>query len=725
MLLNRVNKTIMIMLMLIFISPPGKTEENKDTYFEAEEVIYNKNTGKFTSIGYTDIKYDESKLKTKTLEFDTKENEIIARGNIDIHNESGKVKTENLVINTKEKNASIGKTDISFGENSYASSKKAEMVNPNKMILHDVEYTACKEGLEGCGEKPTWKIGASSITHNKENSSLSYNNAVLYILDFPIFYMPYLQTYTPDVKNKSGLLFPTLGSSSNLGYIWQQPIFIKINPYNDMTISPMITSKKGTLFLGEYRTNQDSLQSNTNFSFKLKDEEEEERWYIGTKNYFEINDIWRGIANIERTSDDTYLRLYDFNSDPWLSSQIGIEGSYNRSYLTANAYFYQDLRDITNSYTPTVLPMIDYRRVSEPNSMGGYWDLNINSAYIMKDYSEKYIPTEENFRTSSIIKYTQPFKTDGGHLFDFSVKARGDVYILDSIHNSDENGNEKYYSGSKGRGEIGADIIWKYPLYRSYSNRTEILEPSIQIITSNKQSGDPEIPNMDSKYMELEVENLFSTDRFSGYDIFESGTRLNYGLRFVQNYNNNQRVSFFIGQNYNIDVPDDIYLENSGLKNVRGLSDIVASISYAPNSFFNMQYKTRVSNSDFRVNRNDVNVYIGSKALNLTMNYVYLRNMYIEDDNSVRKDEINTYLSSQITNNWRAFIGNRYDLYQDRDINIIGGIAYENDCFKFGVNYINEFTRDRDYIGDKSIYFTFTFKTLGTISSNFGVGTTN
>ncbi len=715
-------KKIISLIVMTLFATSVYANESKDTYFEAEEVIYNKNTGVFTSIGYTDIEYDKAKLKTKTLEFDTNKNEIVAKGSINVSNPGGIMNTENLIINTKEKNATIGKTNVSFGENSYASSKTAEMIDQNKTILHKVEYTACKEGLEGCGEKPTWKIGANSITHDKRDSSLSYHHAILYLFDFPVFYLPYLQTYTPDVKNKTGLLFPTFGSSSNLGYIGQFPIFIKINPYNDMTISPMFTSKKGTLFLGEYRTNQDFLQSKTNFSFKIRTDDEDSRWYIGTKNYFEINDIWRGIANIERTSDDTYLRLYDFNSDPWLSSQIGVEASLNRSYFTANTYFYQDLRNLADSYTPTVLPMIDYRRVSEPNSIGGYWDLNINSAYIMKDYTDHLLPTEKNFRTSSIIKYTQPFKTDSGHLFDFSIFGRGDLYILDDIQNKDDIGNTNYYSGNKARGDISADLIWKYPLYRSYENRTEILQPTIQIITSKKQDATPEIPNMDSKYMELEVENLFSTDRFSGYDIFESGTRLNYGLQFIQNYNNNQKVSFFIGQNYNIDVPDNIYLDNSGLKNIKGLSDIVASVSYSPSSFFNLQYKTRLSNNDYRVNRNDVNLFIGSPALNLMVNYVYLRNMFIEDDIAVRKDEINTYLSSQLTRNWRAFVGNRYDLYQNRDINIIGGIAYENDCFRFGLNFVNEFTRDRDYIGDKSIYFTFTFKTLGTISSNFGVG---
>ena len=718
-------KSLLLSILFTFLLSINVFADTKkqDTFVETEEIIYDKNTGIFTSVGYTDIDYNENKLKTKTLEFDTNTNEIIAKGDIDVNNKDGKMTTEDMVINTKSENATIGKTDMSFGENSYVSSKSAEMITKDKIILHDVEYTACKEGLSGCGDSPTWKIGAKKIKHDTQDNSLTYSNALLYLFDVPIFYLPYLVSYTPQVKNKTGFLFPSFGTSSNLGYVAQVPFFVKINPYNDMTITPMFTSDKGTLFITEYRTNQDSFQSITNASFKSKyDDDEDKRWYLKTKNYFEINDVWRGIANIERASDNTYLRLYDFNSDPWLSSQIGIEGSYNRSYLTANTYFYQDLRNLPNGYTPKVLPIIDYRRVSEPNSHGGYWDLNLNTAHIIKDYKNAGVKDETNFRTSSIIKYIQPFKTSGGHLFDLTLGARGDLYVLDDIHNTDDITGMAYYSGTKTRGEVSADLMWKYPLYRSYGNRTEILQPVVQFITSNKQSGDPEIPNMDSKYMELEVENLFSSDRFSGYDVFESGTRVNYGLNFIQHYDNNQKLSLFIGQNFNIDVPDDIYLENSGLKNDRGLSDIVADISYSPSDFFKLQYKTRMSNNNFRIHRNDVNLYIGPKALNLTVNYVYLRNMFIEDDLPVRKDEINAYLSSQLTNNWRIFAGNRYDLYENRDINIIGGVVYENDCFKFGLNVINEFTRDKDYVGDKAVYFSLTFKTLGTVSSSFGLG---
>ena len=690
-----------------------------DTLFETDAVIYDRNTGKFTTIGDVKIDYKDNKLLTKEMEYDTTTNEITAKGKVDITNTNSVMDTENLIINTKDETASLGAINVKFGENSYAKAENAVMKSQQEIVLKNVEYTACKEGLNECSNPPTWKIGAGKITHNRDTGSLFYTNALLYMWDIPVFYLPMLRSYTPEVKNKSGLLYPKFGSSSNLGTVFQLPIFIKINDYNDMTITPMITSQRGTLWLGEYRTNQDFGTSFTEGSFKQSGDDEDKRWYINTKNYFEINDVWRGKVNIARTSDDTYLRLYDFTSDPWLSSEIELEGSLNRSYLTANMYFYQDLRDIADSYTPKVVPIIDYKRVSEPNSIGGFFDLNLNTAHILMDYTDLDRRTSRNFRTSSILRYNQPFTTSGGHLFTLGLEGRGDLFVLEDI--MDSNNNDNYYSGTEARGNISADLTWKYPLYRSYSNRTEIIEPTIEIIASPKKESNSVIPNMDSKYMELEVENLFSTDRFSGYDIFESGTRLNYGINYIQNYNNNQQLAFFIGQNYNIDVPDDIYLDNSGLKNVEGLSDIVASMTYTPSQYLRFKYKTRISNNDFKVNRNDVNLYIGPRALNITLNYVYLRNMFIEDELSVRKDELNTYISSQLTQRWRGFAGQRYDLYESRTIEFFAGLEYENDCFKFNINFLNENTRDRDYIGDRSIYFTFTFKTLGTISSSFGV----
>jgi lipopolysaccharide assembly outer membrane protein LptD (OstA) len=199
---------------------------------------------------------------------------------------------------------------------------------------------------------------------------------------------------------------------------------------------------------------------------------------------------------------------------------------------------------------------------------------------------------------------------------------------------------------------------------------------------------------------------------------------VNYGLKLAESYASGRSVSFFVGQNYNVDVPDDLYLDNSGLSGGSGFSDVVASVVFNPWDFMKVGYKARMSHETFRMNRNDLNLYLGRPALNLTVNYVYLRNMFVEDDLQVRKDEVNAYVKSQLTRFWSAYFGNRYDLYQDRDISIIGGLTYENDCFKFNLNVINEFTRDRDYTGNKAVALSLTFKTLGTVSTGFGLGTT-
>ena len=710
-------------LLLFFINLGTFASTSSDTHLETTSIIYDKNTGKFTTVGDVDIDYKSNKLKTTNIEYDTNTKEISTKETIDITNSNTQMQTRNLVINTEQDKASLGKIDIKFGQNSYAKADSATMEDSNRVVLHDVEYTACKEGVNDCSNPPTWKIGANNIYHNRDTGSLFYTNALLYMWDVPVFYLPVLQNYTPNIKNKTGLLIPKFGTSSNLGSVLQLPLFVKLNDYNDMTITPMMTSKKGTLWIGEYRTNQVFGTSVTNGSFKAKDDTENKRWYINTKNYFEINDIWRGKINIEKSSDDTYLRLYDFTSDPWLASQVELEGALNRSYLTANMYFYQDLRDITNGYTPKIIPIINYKRVSNPNSTGGFWDFNFNTSHVIIDYANDTFRNETNFRTSSILKYNQPIKTSGGHLFNFGIEGRGDLFVLDDVINT--NTASGYYSGTKSRSNVSADLIWKYPLYRSFSNNIQIIEPIVEFITSPKKSSNSAIPNMDSKYMELDVENLFSTDRFSGYDIFESGSRVNYGFNFIQNYANNQKISLFLGQNYNINVPDDIYLSNSGLKNSKGLSDIVVSLTYTPSNLLKFKYKSRISNKDFTINRSDLNLFVGPKALNLSVNYVYLKNMFIEDELPVRKDELNLYLSSQLTKMWRAFIGEKYDLYEHRTINFVSGVEYENDCFKFNVNLVNNNTRDRDYVGDKAIYFTLTFKTLGSVSSSLGVSSNN
>ena len=109
------------------------------TLFETDEIVYDKNTGKFTTVGDVKIDYKSNKLLTKQMEYDVKTKEITADGRIDISNKDSVMDTQKLVINTETDKASLGEINVKFGKNSYAKAESANMTNPTKIILEDVE----------------------------------------------------------------------------------------------------------------------------------------------------------------------------------------------------------------------------------------------------------------------------------------------------------------------------------------------------------------------------------------------------------------------------------------------------------------------------------------------------------------------------------------------------------------------------------------------------------
>ncbi|MDR1008964.1 MAG: LPS assembly protein LptD [Rickettsiales bacterium] len=698
-------------LFLLFF---GSSALAGEVDFTGQAVVYDKTSDKFTAIGGITLSEGGRDMRANAIEFDAQKNEIEVDGKIDMKTKEATITTRDLLYNTDTATGTLGEAKVELGTAAALKSDGMEVRGDDTIVMQNVEYSACKKELLDCGETPTWKIGASRVTHYQESGQLLYKNAVVYMWDVPIFWLPFFTNYGPNVKNKTGFLTPAIGMSNVLGTVYRQPAYLNINRYNDLTFTPIFTTKRGLIYEGEYRTNQDFMTARLFGNYKRgENESENARWYYNIYDYMEFDNTWRAKIDFSRTSDDTYLRLYELNTDPWLTSRAHLEGVRGKSYLTLDTYTYQDLRQVPDGFSPKVLPIVNYRRISETNSAGGQWDTNLNSARILREYTKTNTPDESYFRTSAQTKYLQPARTDGGHLFDFGLSARADVYSLSDIMQQ----NGEHFSGSEAIASTQASAMWRYPLVRG----KEILEPTAQIIASPKANRPDSIPNMDSKYMELDSDNLFQEDRFAGYDLFESGTRANYGLR----YTFGGRTSVFLGQNYNIDTPEELYLDGSGLASGDGFSDVVSDISYRPSGFLYLGYKFRMNHENFSMNRQDLRFQIGPRALNFTANYVYLRSIFTEDGDNQRKDELNTRISSQLTRTWSVFAANKYDFNANKTLQIVGGVAFENNCFRAALNLANDYMRDRDYEGNKSIYLTVTYNTLGTIGYGSSLSETN
>ena len=100
---------------------------------------------------------------------------------------------------------------------------------------------------------PPWELRAKKIKHNSSRKTVYYENALLKIYDFPIFYFPRFSHPDPTVDRKSGFLIPTITNSTNMGAGLELPYFWNIANDKDITFTPKFHASNKPLYLAEYR----------------------------------------------------------------------------------------------------------------------------------------------------------------------------------------------------------------------------------------------------------------------------------------------------------------------------------------------------------------------------------------------------------------------------------------------------------------------------------------
>ena len=107
------------------------------------------------------------------------------------------------------------------------------------------EYTPCDCDFKN-GEKPVWQLNSSKVTYDKLNKMIYFKNVVLKIMDYPLFYIPYLSTPDPSVKRKNGFLTPSIGYSNRNGLETTIPYyFITEDESWDSTFTNHLKGKNG------------------------------------------------------------------------------------------------------------------------------------------------------------------------------------------------------------------------------------------------------------------------------------------------------------------------------------------------------------------------------------------------------------------------------------------------------------------------------------------------
>ena len=139
---------------------------------------------------------------------------------------------------------------------------------------------------------------------------------------------------------------------------------------------------------------------------------------------------------------------------------------------------------------------------------------------------------------------------------------------------------------------------YRYPFINVQPWGTTTIEPIAQVILRPNEQYAGRLPNEDAQSMAFDTSNLFSVDKFSGYDRVEGDGRANVGVQATAQFDHGGYVKAMFGQSYHLFGLNSFAVADatntavdSGLQNTR--SDYVASIAYAPNSTYNLSTRAR------------------------------------------------------------------------------------------------------------------------------------
>jgi len=682
---------------------PAEAEKNPEVLIRADKMTYDANSSVVTAEGNVEVIYGERTLIADKLSYNQQSRIVVAEGNASIREANGTTMSGNRIEVTDDmKDGVIESLNVVIAGRGHLAAARATRTSGTLMTLEKAAYTTCKPCKEDPSKPPTWQIKAFRVIYNQEKARVEYEDAFFEVFGVPVLYMPYFSHSDPQAPRQSGFLVPGVGHSTDLGYFIEVPYYFALAPSYDLQVAPVYTENDGPLLKAEWRERTTSGAYNFQASgrygqprdrFGAETGDDTFQGHVFGRGRFQIDDVWRWGYDAQLTSNDTYLKRYDISSLDRLENNLFIEGINGRSYAAVNGWYFQGLRETDDpGLTPLVLPLAEVEYVPDEKVLGGRFQLSGSALLLHRGEGR------DTARASATAAWKLPLTSSGGHLFTMFANLRADAYhVTDTGPLNDED-------ETVGRILPWAGIEWRYPLVRTDWGWKQVIEPIVQVIGAPYGGNPDEIPNEDSASFEFDETNLFSFNKFPGLDRWETGPRVNAGVRAAA-YFDEGFVEAMLGQSYRFHE-DNAFTEESGLRNQQ--SDYVGRLTIQPDGHIRLVHRFRIDQSAFRFERNEVYAEAFDADLySFKAGYILLEP---EPLIPLQREEVNLAGSIRAIDDIWFRASGRKDLADDQMIESKIGISYIDDCAEFGIDFRRRFTRDRDIEPASSFLFTFRLK---------------
>jgi LPS-assembly protein len=585
------------------------------------------------------------------------------------------------------------------------------VLSNNVNTLEKGIFTYCKNREnEKC---PPWVLQSKKIKHNLAEKIIYYENVVLKIYDFPIFFSPRFSHPDPSIDRASGFLAPGLTSNTNVGSGFSTPYFWNISKDRDLTLTPRIYLNENPLLLAEYR--QDFKNSflivDTGYTQGYKKKSTKKS--SGGRAHFFANLNVKLLDNkekyssletsIQKVSNDTYFKIYDVDSSLVDKSQNILENTIDFIYqnkdfsFSLTPSFYENITKDGHSRNEYLLPATFEKSIFNSEKYGLVdFTSNLKVKNYQVDKQTNFLVNSFNWKSNKWINklgFENHFK---GLLKNVNYESTNTEVFKDNQNNVEAKPALGYFA--------------KLGLYKNdiANNTINVLTPKFLLRYA---------PNNMRKVKtgsKLDYGNLFSLNKINEFDIVEDGLSTSLGFEYKKNKLNkdntigNELFSLSAGQvisaKENINIPSKTSLDQH-------FSDFVGEAIYNVKEGVKFGYKFNVDQNYQDFNYNEVDADFKYESVKFNVGYLQEKNHvgsteYIKSGFDFRLNN-STELSFSAKRNLLTSSAEFYNLSYN----------YINDCLKAGIAYRREFYNDRDVEPVNSLMFTISIVPFAQINS--------
>lgn len=710
-------------------TPTPASPEDSVVRLIADETGYDKDLGVYVARGHVQVSKNGKTAMADTIAYNERTKRIIASGHVAILQPNGDTYFGSYADITDDFDDGYmqGFRGL-MADQSRLAANKMTRIDATHTRLTNAVYTPCLPCQSDPSRSPLWQIKAADVLRDQDAQTVTYHDAWMEMWGVPVFWTPWFRHPDFGVQRQSGVLTPGFSYAKKSGVQIRVPYFQTIGPDKDLTLTPIFRvaaepdKSPGAAGMIQYRERVNNGMFELGGSMTIEDRpsntnddginENAFRGHIEGNGLFDLDENWRVVFNFKNATDKDYLRHYHLGSGRWLEDNAYAEGFFGRSYASANTYAFQSTKsDLDNSSAPYVAPKLDYNFVSEPLWANSVTAFDADTMNIVRSNGQN------QFRLSAAPSWRLPYTSPFGDIYRLTLSMQSSFYVS---HDVDQNANDAFApdgssSGTTARFLPKADFLWRYPFVRPGENFTQVIEPMVEVVGAPSFGNSSKVANEDSRFFELDDTRLFSADRFTGTDRYDTGSRVTYGLNWTSYFNQSGQANVFMGQSYQFLKGDhDQDLENTGIE--KSFSDVVGRASVSPNQYLNLSYQFRLDTHGFDLKHQEAKISGGPKEFVVSAGYISLSKS--PDDNSDR-EYATLGISTQFAQYWSLNVGAAYDLKKDSVLGVGGGIAYLDECFGMSLNVsyaLNDGTTDDNYSG-LTTYFEISFKNLGSVRS--------